>query len=277
MSKRFKLMSKEIFFDEKRKPAGTGGGATDLADDELQHQQQLQQQQQQQQQQPEADEPLSANARVQATGAAAIAHDSKARRNALTPPGLEPRAAASATFNHHPSAAVGGGDAGSVTSSHSRGNKGSGGGSGTNSAANSVSGGFLLPGTNAASNQPRPSSIPGVCSGGPLLLAKPEDAPLLFNARDPAMPILDTRFSEYKLSNFSRRVGSEMVRLCVCVCVCVCVCAILLTLSLSLSLSLFPSFLQLQQRQQQQQNSFVRPPFLPLIFGVFSLRSFLAH
>lgn len=48
--------------------------------------------------------------------------------------------------------------------------------------------------------------------GGPLLLASPHDAPLLFGVRDPAIPVLDTRFSEYKLSNFIRKTSSEMVR-----------------------------------------------------------------
>jgi hypothetical protein len=47
--------------------------------------------------------------------------------------------------------------------------------------------------------------------GGPLLKASHVEAPLLFNARDPAMPVLDTRFSEYKLTNFRRRVAGEMV------------------------------------------------------------------
>jgi len=47
--------------------------------------------------------------------------------------------------------------------------------------------------------------------GGPLLKASPVEAPLLFNARDPAMPVLDTRFSEYKLTSFRRRVAGEMV------------------------------------------------------------------
>ena len=47
--------------------------------------------------------------------------------------------------------------------------------------------------------------------GGPLLRATKIEAPLLFSVRDPAMPVLDTRYSEYKLSNFVKRVSSEMV------------------------------------------------------------------
>ena len=36
-----------------------------------------------------------------------------------------------------------------------------------------------------------------------------DKSPLLFAARDPNIPVLDTRFSEYKLSNFSKRFNGE--------------------------------------------------------------------
>ena len=46
---------------------------------------------------------------------------------------------------------------------------------------------------------------------GGVMEANNNDTPLLMLARDPAIPPMDTRFSEYKLGNFSKRVNAEFV------------------------------------------------------------------
>ena len=47
--------------------------------------------------------------------------------------------------------------------------------------------------------------------GGVFPNANPRSAPLLVKARDPMIPPMDTRFSEYKLENFKKRVKAEFV------------------------------------------------------------------